>query len=392
MKSNLAQFDVQNKTVLLRFDGNVPIDRGTILNDQRLIASLPTIHMLLDKGATVILLTHIGRPEHKDPSLSTRQLIPWFQDYGMHITFAQNPADALQKKKEGKLIILMENLRFFPGEKIQDPAFAKELALLGDFYVNDAFGSLARNDTSLTLLADCFDPAHKTIGLLVEHELEMLNTVKRKMQKPTVLGIGGNKMADKIPLIRHAMPHLNTILIGPALVFTFLKAQGKPIGNSLVDNDALNICKEIIMHAEEYGVTISYPLDYVIAEDTFDGPLDITTNDVIANGEVGMSIGPKTAAAWSKIILQAKSVIMNGLMGSLSRADSLVYLKEVFNAVAQTDALTIIAGGDSVAAAYYFEVAKDIDYLSTGGSAALYYLNDIPLPGLESLKNGAKTQ
>lgn len=392
MKSNLADLNVQNKTVLLRIDGNVPIDRGVILNDQRLLASLPTIQMLLDKGATVILLTHMGRPQHKDLSLSTRQLVSWFDDYGMRVVFAQNPADVIQKKSEGYDFILMENLRFFPGEKSKDPAFAQELAALGDFYVNDAFGSLARDDTSLTLLPDHFDAAHKTIGLLIEHELEMLNVIKKKIKKPCVLAIGGNKMSDKIPFISHAMPHLSTILVGPALVFTFLKAQGKSVGNSLVDNEAINMCKEVIMHAEEYGVTLSYPLDYVIAEGTFDGPLDITTNDVIPNGEVGMSIGPKTAAAWSQIIMQAKSVIINGLMGSLSRAESLIYTKEIFNATAQSDAVSIIAGGDSIAAAYYFDVAKDIDYLSTGGSATLYYLHDIPLPGLNALKNRAETQ
>lgn len=391
MKSNLKHLDLQNKTVILRFDGNVPIDRGTILNDQRLLATLPTIHLLLDKGACVILLTHIGRPEHKDPALSTRQLVSWFDDYGMRVAFAQNPADVAQKKSEGHALILMENLRFFPGEKSKDPAFANELARLGDFYVNDAFGSLARSDTSLTLLPDKFDISHKTIGLLVEHELAMLDTIKKKIQKPCVLAIGGNKMSDKIPFINQAMPHLNTILVGPALVFTFLKAEGKSVGNSLVDNDTINMCKEVLMHAEERGVTVSYPLDYVIAEGTFEGPLDLTTNESIPNGEVGMSIGPKTAVAWSKIIMQAKSVIMNGLMGSLSRAESLIYTREIFNAMAQTDAVSIIAGGDSVAAAYYFDVAKDIDYLSTGGSATLYYLHDIPLPGLEALKDRTET-
>lgn len=392
MKSNLTHLDVQNKTVLLRFDGNVPIDRGTILNDQRLLATLPTIHMLLDKGATVILLTHMGRPQHKDLSLSTRQLISWFDDYGMRLAFAQNPADVAQKKSEGYSLILMENLRFFPGEKAEDPAFAAELSALGDFYVNDAFGSLARTDTSLTLLPDRFDTTHKTIGLLIEHELKMLDAIKKKIQKPCVLAIGGNKMADKIPFISQAMPHLSTILVGPALVFTFLKAEGKPVGNSLVDNDAINMCKEVLMHAEEFGVKVLYPLDYVIAEGTFNGPLDLTTNDVIPNGEVGMSIGPKTAIAWSKVIMQAKSVIMNGFMGSLSRAESLIYTKEIFSAMAQSDAVSIIAGGDSVAAAYYFDVAKDIDYLSTGGSATLYYLHDIPLPALDALKDRTETK
>lgn len=386
MKSNLACLDVQNKTVLLRFDGNVPIDRGTVLNDQRLLATLPTIHLLLEKGATVILLTHIGRPEHKDLNLSTRQLLSCFDDYGLHVTFAQNPSDVAQKKAEGHRLILMENLRFFPGEKGQEAAFARELASLGDFYVNDAFGSLARKDASIKLLPDYFDNAHKTIGLLVEHELVMLDAIKKKMRKPYVLIIGGNKASDKIPLIGQAMHNLSTVLVGPALVFSFLKAQGKPVGNSLVDNEALNMCKEILMHAEEANVKIEYPLDYIIAEGTFDGPLDISSHETIANGQVGVSIGPKTAAAWSKIISHANSVVMNGLMGALSRPESLMYTKDLLHAMAHTSGCSVIAGGDSVAAAYYFDVAKDIDYLSTGGSAALNYLNDIPLAGLDALK------
>lgn len=392
MKSNLADLEVKQKTVLLRIDGNVPIERGVILDDQRLRASLPTIQLLLDNDATVILLTHIGRPEHKEQAFSARPLVSWFEDHGLRVAFAHNPADVAHKKSEGYALILMENLRFFPGEKKQDPAFAQELAALGDIYVNDAFGSLARSDTSLTLLPNLFDADHKTIGLLVEHELEMLDRVKKKIKKPSVLVIGGNKMSDKIPFIMHALPHVSTVLIGPALVFTFLKAEGKSVGSSLVDNDTINICKEVIMHAQELGVQLCYPLDYLVAEGSFSGPLDVTAHDTIANGEVGLSIGPKTAAAWYDILVHAKSIIINGLMGSLSRAESLTYTRELFKAAAAHEGISIIAGGDSIAAAYYFDVTKDIDYVSTGGSATLYYLYNLPLPALQALENRTKTE
>lgn len=392
MKSNLAHLAVENKTVLLRIDGNVFIEHGVILNDQRLRACLPTIQLLKDRGATVIILTHIGRPQHKDLDFSTRPLISWFSDFGLQVVFAQNPADVIQKKKEGHTLILMENLRFFPGEKKEDPAFAEQLAQLGDFYVDDAFGSLARTDTSLVLLPHYFDSDHKTIGLLVEHELNMLDDIKKEIKRPSILIIGGNKMSDKIPFLNAAMHQLDAILIGPALVFTFLKAQGKSIGNSLVDNDTINVCKEVIMHAEEQGVSLHYPIDYIIAEQTFDGPLELLNAGTIPNDNVGVSIGPKTAAAWREIIMQSKTVVMNGLMGSLTRPESLTYVKEIFHAMAQSDALSIIAGGDSIGAAYYFDIAKNIDYLSTGGSATLYYLHDIPLPALQALEDRTKAK
>jgi 3-phosphoglycerate kinase len=391
MKSRLPNFDVKGKTVLLRIDGNVPIERTIILDDQRLRAVLPTINTLLHDGATVVLLTHIGRPEHKDPAFSTRPLLSKLEDYGLHVAFAQNPSDVLQKKQEGHQLILMENLRFFPGEKQQDPAFAQQLAALGDFYIDDAFGSLGRSDASLTLLPDLFDAQHKTIGLLVEHELSMLNILKQKIRKPLVLIIGGNK-SDKIPLINLALPHVSSVLIGPALAFNFLKSEGKSVGNSSIDNEMLNTCREISMHAQELHVPLLYPVDYIIAQQTFEGTLDEYDYPYIPNGSVGVSIGPKTAALWGSIIMQAKSVVLNGLMGSLSRPESLMYTRDLFMAMAQTDAVTVVAGGDSVAAAHFFDAAPDIDYLSTGGGAALYYLFGIELPALASLENRTEAQ
>lgn len=392
MKSNLSNLHIKNKTVLLRIDGNVPLDRGVILDDQRLRACLPTIKMLLDHDATVILLTHIGRPQHKELAYSTRPLATWFADQGIHAAFAQNPADVQQKKAEGHALILMENLRFFPGEKGRDPVFAKELAGLGDYYIDDAFGSLARSDTSLTLLPDCFDSAHKTIGLLVEHELNMLEKIKKMMLPPSILILGGNKPADKIPFIAHTLQRFQTVLVGPALCFNFLKAEGKSVGNSAVDNESVNLCKEILIQAQELHVRLSLPIDYIIAEQTFDGPIDLLHQNTIPNGDVGVSIGPKTAALWSEYIRQAKSIVFNGLMGTLTRPETLIYVKQLYKAAVQSEGLSIVCGGDSCAAAYYFDIAKDIDYLSTGGSAALFYLYDLPLPALDALKNRTKAE
>lgn len=391
MKSKLADFDIQGKTVLLRIDANVPIDHGIILNDQRLVASLPTIHQLLDKGAHIILMTHMGRPQNEDPNFSTQQLISWFQDNGLDIAFAKNIDDA-QNKKENHRLILLENLRFFPGEKGRDPQFAQQLAQLGEFYINDAFGTFARKDTSVTLLPDQFEEHHKTIGLLVEHELAMLDQIIKKNKKPFYLIIGGGKVADKIPLIAKLLPHISSLFLGPAIVFTFLKAMGKKVGNSLVDSNAINLCKDIIMQAEQLGVTIEYPLDYIIAEGSFDGPFEITENNVIPDGDVGVSIGPKTAKQWSNQLMKAETIVLNGLMGTVKRIESLAYTKDIFHAMTQSHATTLIAGGDSVAALYYFNLAKNIDYLSTGGSATLQYLSGQNLPALDALKNRTKTE
>ncbi len=392
MKSNFGDFDVKNKTVLLRIDANVPIDHGIILNDQRLIASLPTINLLLDKGANIILLSHLGRPKSQEPELSTQQLVSWFDDNGLDVQFAKTVEEAQQKKGAKKRIILLENLRFFPGEKGKDPAFAQQLANLGDFYVNDAFGAFARDDTSLTLLPDRFDSSHKTIGLLVEHELAMLDKIISRAKKPSYLIIGGGKVKSKIPLIQQLLPKLSSVFLGPAIVFTFLKAQGKKVGNSLVDNDALNLCKDIMMQAEQMGISIEYPVDYIIAEGSFEGPMELSDSAEIPEGYAGVSIGPKTALKWGEMIMKADTIIANGLMGTLKRIESLVYVKDMFSALAQTEATTIIAGGDSVAALYYFNLARGINYLSTGGSATLKFLGNTCLPPLNRLKDGAETK
>lgn len=392
MKSNFNNLDLKNKTALLRIDANVPIHQGVILNDQRLFTSLPTINLLLDRGAQVVILTHMGRPKKSSDALSTKQLVSWFQDNGFDIYFAPSIAEAQKYKNEGKRLILLENLRFFPGEKNQDMQFAQQLAQLGDVYVNDAFGTLARNDTSLTLLPNLFDEKHKTIGLLVEHELTMLNNIIEKAKKPFYLIIGGGKAATKIPLIQQLLPKVTSVFLGPAIVFTFLKAQGKKVGSSLVDDASVNLCKDIIMQAEQMGISLEYPLDYIIAERTFDGPLEVTENTQIPDGYVGVSIGPKTAIQWTQKILKAQTIVCNGLMGTVKRIETLAFIKEVFQALSQTEATTIIAGGDSVAALYYFRLACEIDYLSTGGSATLAYIANTPLPALKALEDRTKTE
>ncbi len=392
MKSAIHDWDVKDKTVLVRIDANVPIDQGTILNDQRLLASLPTINLLLDKGAQIILLSHLGRPQDKEKHLSNKQLISWFKDVGYDIVFANSIASAKQLLELDHKLVLLENIRFFPEEKKQDETFAQELATLGHYYVNDAFGTLHRTDTSITILPQQFDQQHKSIGLLVEHELAMLDGLLQHPQKPFILIIGGGKIQAKAPLIADLLPRLSALFLGPGLVFTFLKAEGKNIGRSLLDEQMLGLCKEIIEQAEQRNIPIYYPHDYVVAEGSYNGPLHLINTDQIPEQDVGVSIGPKTVQAWAKEISKAKTILVNGLMGSVKRTESLAYVKEVYHAITHADATTIIAGGDSAAAAYYFGMAQGMSYISTGGGATLHYVSGNELPGLIALKNGTKTQ
>lgn len=392
MKSTIYDWDVTHKVVLLRIDANVPIDQGIILNDQRLLACLPTINFLLDHNARIVLLTHLGRPHNQETDLSTRQLIPWFYDRGYDIAFADSINRVQDLLKTGHKIILFENLRFFKEEQQHDLSFAKRLAELGDYYINDAFGAMHRDDCSITLLPAQFDIQHKSIGLLVQHELEMLNKFLHTMAKPSILIIGGGKVQDKIPLIEKLLPKLSALLLGPGLVFTFLKAEGKSIGRSLVDSSALDLCHAIIKRAEALQIPIYYPIDYIIAEKSYDGDLYLIDSDEITQTDVGVSIGPKTAAEWSETILGAKTILVNGLMGSVSRPETLIYFKDILKAISYNDKATrIIAGGDSVAAADYFNITHEIGYISTGGGATLEYISGQELPGLVALKDRTET-
>lgn len=392
MKSTIYDWDIKNKVVLLRIDANVPIDHGIILNDQRLLASLPTINFLLDHNARIILFTHLGRPCNYEPDLSTRQLIPWFYDHGYDIAFADSINKAHDLLKTDHKIILFENLRFFKEEQRPDISFAKKLRELGDYYINDAFGAMHRQDCSITLLPAQFDSQHRSIGLLVEHELEMLNTCIKHITKPFILIIGGGKVQDKLPLIEQLLPNLSALLLGPGLVFSFLKAERKSIGRSLIDSSALDLCHAIIKKAETLGIPIYYPIDYIIAEKSYEGDLYLINSDEITQADVGMSIGPKTAAEWSEKILKAKTILLNGLMGSVSRPETLIYFKDILKAISYNDKATrIVAGGDSVAAADYFNLTHEIGYISTGGGATLEYISGHELPGLIALKNWTKT-
>jgi phosphoglycerate kinase len=383
----LPAFDLNRKRVLLRADLNVPLVNGNILNDYRLRAVIPTLELIHKKNGRIVLMTHMGRPKKEDSGLSTQLLIPWFKSQGFSVVFAQDPAQAkLLSMDEHNSIILLENLRFFPGEKNQDAAFAQSLADCGDFYVDDAFASMHRKDSSIWLVPQLFAKSHRTFGLLVETELRMLNKLIHNPKKPFLLVIGGGKVVDKLPLLENLLDRVTDILLCPAIVFTFLKSKDLNVGTSLIDSDALESCKKLLEKANQKKVNVHFPLDYQVANQTLQGSLSfVDAQNFPANG-MGISIGPKTITQFSKIIEQAQTIFFNAAMGFALRPETMVGTRALLQAVAQSKAYRVVGGGDSVAAAQNVSFAHTFDHLSTGGGATLAYLSGEPLPGLVALE------
>lgn len=381
--SQLPHADLSHKRVFVRADLNVPLDKGIITNDYRLRALKPTLDLILRKGGKIILATHIGRPTGVDESLSTKHLIPWFTKHGYNVHFE---SDLIQAKhashKKWNSILLLENLRFFPGEKQEDANFTKLLAQTADYYVNDAFATLHRHDASVTKLPLLFDQHHRTIGLLIEQELRSLSKLIDKPEHPFVLILGGGKVADKLPLLYNMLGKVDVFLLNPAIVFSFMLALGKNTGKSLVDPSQQQSILTFMRDAQANGTQIILPVDYQIASNTFEGPLSLTQTDEIPDNGVGISIGPKTQALFRSHILKAKTIFFNGLPGDDTRPDTLHGAHALFKAMADSEGYSVIGGGDSVGIAENLGLTDKIDYLSTGGGATLAYLAGQPLPGL----------
>jgi len=380
--SSLHSTDFDNTRVFLRADLNVPIIDKTITNDFRLQALLPTIDLLLQKGAKIVLGTHIGRPKDFNASLSTEILVPWFEKHGYKIEFEPGLERAQQKSLENQdTILLLENLRFFPGERKHDPAYVEDLERLADYYINDAFGVMHRNDCSVTDLPRLFAPDRCSIGLLVEQELQILNQLLDAPKKPFILIIGGAKISSKLPLLRSLIKKVDNFLLCPAIVFTFLKALKKPVGNSLVDDNLLHESKKFLDEAKE---KILFPVDYQIAQETFDGPISFVESTEIPDGSVGVSIGPKTENLFAEKIANAETIFFNGAIGNMHNAETLRGTQALLTAMGKSKALTVVAGGESVALTQLFGLNMQMDYCSTGGGATLAYLAGEDLPGLET--------
>lgn len=383
LKSTLPNMNVDEKTVFLRADLNVPLHNGIIANDFKIQAERPTIDLLLQKNAKIVLATHLGRPQVQEKSLSTKNLMPWFKDHGYAIEFAKDPHEAANKIKSiNKTIVLLENLRFFSGEKDQSESFAQELKHCGQFYVNDAFGTLHRDDTSITLVPQLYAQQNKTIGLLIEKELHHLNKLIDNPMRPFMVILGGGKVETKLSFIENMIKKVDKLLLCPALVFTLLKALGNPIGKSLVDNAQLENMKKVwaIPNAQK---VIALPSDYQVVLDSYNGPIEYTGTETFPNNAIGTAIGPKTITDFGLMLKKAKTIFFNATMGFSDYPETQEATKLLLKILATTDAYTVVGGGDSVKAVFEASVAKKISFLSTGGGATLAYISGEMLPGLK---------
>ncbi len=383
VSSKLSTMDLKDKRIFLRADLNIPIENNHIVSEHRIKAIFPTINLILQKGGKIILATHIGRPKQKEVHLSTKKISTVFEKYNYNIEFEPNLETAYQKSFiKNKKILLLENLRFFPEEQNQNKTFAKKLANLADYYVNDAFGLLHRDDTSITLVPELFKSENKTVGLLVEREFNMLNKILTKAENPFVLIIGGGKIKDKLPLIKNLMNQVTTVILCPAICFTFLKALKKPVGKSLVDDYLQEESKKVLKLAEEKNINIVFPVDYQIAENNLDGTLSYSQAEDFPSNGVGVSIGPKTEKLIQPLIRQAKTLFFNGAIGHTKNIATLQGMKNILKEMGNSNGFSIVAGGDSVAVAQKLCLDKKINYCSTGGGATLTYLSGKPLIGL----------
>jgi phosphoglycerate kinase len=387
----LTGLDVTGRRVFVRVDFNVPIKNGAITDDTRIRASMPTIQYLLDKMATVILASHLGRPKGKvNPEYSLRPVAGRLAELlGRPVTFAEDcvgdaARSAIERAGRGG-VVLLENLRFHAEEEKNDPTFAKQLAELADVYVNDAFGSAHRAHASTEGIVH--HVKESAAGLLMAKEVEYLGRALRDPDRPFVAVLGGAKVSDKLEVIQNLLPRVDALLIGGAMAYTFFKARGLPVGRSLVEDDLLDAARDVERRAAERGLRFELPVDHVVAAKIEAGvPAEtLDVQDPAIGDRMGLDIGPKTIAKYREILSGAKTVTWNGPMGvfeidALSRGTI-----EIAKAVAAIQGTTIIGGGDSIAAVAKAGVTDRISHVSTGGGASLEFLGGRELPGVVAL-------
>ena len=390
----LNDFNFNNKKAIIRVDFNVPLDENFKVTDAtRIEAAKPTIDKILKDGGSVILMSHLGRPKGVEAKYSLQHIVAKTEEIlGQKVHFASDCigeiAENAAKNLQPGEILLLENLRFYAEEEKGDVEFSKKLASLGDIYVNDAFGTAHRAHASTTIIAQFFNEA-KCFGYLLAKEIESIEKVLKNSEKPVVAILGGSKVSSKITVIENILDKVNHMIIGGGMTFTFVKALGGKIGDSICEDDKLELAIEILKQAKEKGVQIHIPVD-VVAADAFSNDANTQIVDVnhIPDGWQGLDAGPKSLAIFKQIILDSKTILWNGPMGVFEMenfAKGTISLGEFIAESTEKGAFSLVGGGDSVAAVKQFGLEPKMSYVSTGGGAMLEMLEGRTLPGIAAI-------
>lgn len=393
----ISTYDFNNKRALIRVDFNVPLNKETleVTDRTRITAAVPTIQKILAGGGSVILMSHLGRPKDGfDPKLSLKNIVDVVSDeLKTPVIFAgdcigQEAYDITKDLSSGK-VILLDNLRFYPEETKGDKAFAERLSQHGDCYVNDAFGTAHRAHASTAIIADFF-PDDKMFGLLIEKEIESVDQVLNSGLKPLTAIVGGAKVSSKITIIEQLLNKVDHLIIGGGMAYTFVKAKGGKVGNSLVEDDFIETARKIYAAAESKGVQLHIPIDTVIADDfNNNANRKVSYINEIPEGWMGLDVGPETEKSFVEVIENSKLILWNGPMGVFEMSNFQHGTATIAKAIAHATskgAFSLVGGGDSVAAVNQFDLADQVSHVSTGGGAMLEYLEGIDLPGIAAIR------
>jgi phosphoglycerate kinase len=392
--NTVHDINFQDKKALIRVDFNVPLDENFKVTDAtRIEAAKPTIDYILSQGGSVILMSHLGRPKGIQEEFSLRHIVSKVSEVlQVPVTFASDCIGSVAEEASAKLpkgeVLLLENLRFYKEEEAGDVTFAKQLASLGDVYVNDAFGTAHRAHASTTIIAQFF-PETKCFGTLLAKEIESLNKVLKNSEKPVTAVLGGSKVSSKITVIENILDKIDFMIIGGGMTFTFIKALGGQIGNSICEDDKLELALDILAKAKEKNVQVLLPVD-VVAANAFANDAQTQIIDVtqIPDGWQGLDAGPNSLEAIKKVILQSKTILWNGPLGVFemeSFANGTIQIGEFIAEATQNGAFSLVGGGDSVAAVKQFGFEPKMSYVSTGGGAMLEMLEGKDLPGIAAI-------